>query len=75
MDKKLKDTIELGEKLSNKLVSCITELNSLLKEANDIGLHVILQKDEIYVKDTPLSKLSIKKSTYRIEYIDTIKPD
>lgn len=71
----MKDTIELGEKLSNKLIACVTELNLLLQEANNIGLHVILQKDEIYVKDVPLPKISIKKSTYRIEYIDAVKPD
>ena len=68
MDKKLKDTIETAERISRKLSACVAELNSLLKEANEIGLHVIMQKDESYVNEAPLSKISIKKSTYHIEY-------
>jgi ElaB/YqjD/DUF883 family membrane-anchored ribosome-binding protein len=68
MDKKLKDTIEAAERVSRRLSSCVDELNSLLKEANETGLHVIIQKDESYVNEAPLSKISIKKSTYHIEY-------
>lgn len=68
MDKKLKDIIEAGERINHKLSSCIEEINSLLKDANDLGLHVILQKDEVYVNNSPLSKISIKKSTYHVEY-------
>lgn len=68
----MNEKIKTNEKISKRLVDAISNVNELFLLARDSGLDVLIQKDEIYDGEKPvLNQITIKSSTYRIEFIET----
>lgn len=71
MNKETREEIETSEKITKKLLDAIKNINDLFLQARESGLHVMIQKDEIYDGKRPvLNKITVNKATYGVDFIE-----
>lgn len=70
MDKTLRASIDASDRLSEKLVTAVKDMNDLLEEANSLGLYILLQKEETHGTPPKIS-LKLVKATFSVEFISS----
>lgn len=75
MDSYTKKDLATSLEISGEIMSTVSRLNKLLEKASDIGLDVLLQKEESSGQRTRKTSITVVKATYRVEFVqDSIKP-
>jgi len=75
MDQHTKKDLAISLELSGEITTTVDRLNKLLVKAADVGLDVLLQKEESNGQRARKTSISVVKATYRVEFVqDSIKP-
>jgi hypothetical protein len=69
MQRETKQNIERGSEIIRELTGNIDRINCLLDEANELGIYVLITKEESNASP-PKITIKINKATYPVEFVE-----